>query len=71
MLKKTKPVPHRVGRGEESMVYKYTSYSLRISSVMPCTWVTVAVMKLRASLRIQDMPPKKASALTLCNLSLL
>lgn len=68
MLKIMKPVPHR---GKKGMVYKYTSYSRRISSVVTCTLVTVAMMKLRASLRIQDMPPKKASALTLSNLSLL
>lgn len=42
------------------MVYKYPSYSLRMSSVLPCALVAVAMamamMKLRASLQIQDVP---------------
>lgn len=37
MLKITKPVPHRE---KKSMVYKYTFYSLRMSSVMPYNLVT-------------------------------
>lgn len=52
MLKITKSVFHR----GKSMVYKYTFYSLRMSSVMPYALVAVAITKLRASLKIEGMP---------------